>query len=506
VGMLAKIRRMYLREKLSIREIARRTNLSRNTIRQWLRQPKMTAPKYPERTATSIVDPYVDRLRQWVQTDSHRAKRDRRTAKVMFEAIQAQGYAGSYTRVAIRVRKLQQEISAAPVRSAFVPLTFPHGEAFQFDWSCEYAWIGGLRRRLEVAHCKLASSRAFWLVAYFTQSHEMLFDAHARSFAAFGGVPRRGIYDNMKTAVDRVHKGKERTVNARFETMCGHYLFEPDFCNRASGWEKGIVEKNVQDRRRQIWNAATDLRWASLAELNIWLGQRCEAAWDSMAHPEWAAMTVAEVLQDERLQLMPMPKPFDGYVEQPVRVSATSLINFQRNRYSVPTPYAHRVVSLHIYPESLALVADGEEIARHVRRFERHLTVYDWQHYIALIGQKPGALRNGAPFMTMPETLQSLQRHLLKHPGGDRVMAQVLSAVPLHGLDAVLVAVELALESGRPSGEHVLNVLGRLKGVAQPECVQENVLSIPLTLREEPKANVARYEQLRANREASHVA
>jgi hypothetical protein len=106
----------------------------------------------------------------------------------------------------------------------------------------------------------------------------------------------------------------------------------------------------------------------------------------------------------------------------------------------------------------------------------------------------------------MPETLQSLQRHLLKHPGGDRVMAQVLSAVPLHGLDAVLVAVELALESGRPSGEHVLNVLGRLKGAAQAERVPENVLSIPLTLREEPQANVARYEQLRTNREASHVA
>lgn len=252
MGMLAKIRQMHLREKLSIREIARHTNLSRNTIRQWLRQPEMTEPKYPERTTTSIVDPYVEHLRQWVQTGCHRAKRDRRTAKVMFEGIRAQGYAGSYTRVAIRVRKLQQEISDAPTRSAFVPLTFPYGEAFQFDWSCEYAWIGGLRRRLEVAHCKLASSRPFWVMAYFTQSHEMLFDAHARAFAAFGGVLRRSIYGNMKTAVDRVHKGKERTVNARFEAMCGHYLFEPDFCNRASGWEKCIVEKNVQDRRRQI--------------------------------------------------------------------------------------------------------------------------------------------------------------------------------------------------------------------------------------------------------------
>ena len=173
MSMLAKVRRMHIREKLSIREIARRTNLSRNTVKQWLKQPEMREPKFPPRQVSSVVDPYGDQLRSWLQTDSHRPKRDRRTAKVMFELIKAQGYSGSYTRVSTRVRKLRQELGDTPQRAAFVPLTFSHGEAFQFDWSCEYAWIGGLRQRLEVAHCKLASSRAFWLVAYPTQSHEM---------------------------------------------------------------------------------------------------------------------------------------------------------------------------------------------------------------------------------------------------------------------------------------------------------------------------------------------
>ena len=244
MGMFTKIRRMHFREKLSIREIERRTNLSRNTIRKWLREPAMTKPRYPEREGKSVVDAYTDQIRTWIQTDSHRAKRDRRTARVMFQAIQAQAYSGGYGRVCALVRRLQQELDEAPSRKAFVPLAFAHGEAFQFDWSYEYAWIGDLRRHLEVAHCKLASSRAFWLVAYPLQSHEMLFDAHTRSFAAFGGIPRWGIYDNMKTAVDKVGKSKERNVNARLEAMCGHYLFEPEFCNRAAGWEKGIVEKN----------------------------------------------------------------------------------------------------------------------------------------------------------------------------------------------------------------------------------------------------------------------
>jgi hypothetical protein len=105
----------------------------------------------------------------------------------------------------------------------------------------------------------------------------MLFDAHTRSFAALGGVPRRGIYDNMKTAVDKVNKGKGRIVNARFAVMCAHYLFDADFCNVASGWEKGVVEKNVQDSRRRIWLDAQSRKFGSFAELNAWLGERCRS-------------------------------------------------------------------------------------------------------------------------------------------------------------------------------------------------------------------------------------
>ena len=181
---------------------------------------------------------------------------------------------------------------AAPSRKAFIPLRFAPGEAFQFDWSCKYAVIAGLRCRLEVAHIKLAHSRAFLVVAYPMQTHEMLFDAHARGFTAFGGVPRRGIYDNMKTAVDKVGRGKERTVNARFQAMSGHYLFEPEFCNRAAGWEKGIVEKNVQDRRRQLWAHANVRHWSSLDALNDWLASECWGAWADMRHPEYPDLTL----------------------------------------------------------------------------------------------------------------------------------------------------------------------------------------------------------------------
>ena len=195
-----------------------------------------------------------------------------------------------------------------------------------------------------------------------------------------------------------------------------------------------------------------------------------------------------------------MPQAFDGYIEQLVRVSATALVYLLRNRYSVPTEYAHRIVSLRAYPEEVVIVADSQVIARHARRFDRYQTIYDWQHYISVVARKPGALRNGAPFAEMPLPFQRLQRQLLRQDGGDRIMALVLAAVPEHGVEAVQVAVELALEAGRPSADHVLNVLARLRAPGRlPEPAATS-----LALQEEPRADVQRYDTL-LSEENRHV-
>jgi transposase len=158
---------------------------------------------------------------------------------------------------------------------------------------------------------KRCASRAFWLVAYPSQGHEMLFDAHTQCFTGLGVIAGRGIYDNMKTAVDRTpRKDRGRIVNARFAAMAAHYLFEPDFCNVASGWEKGRVEKGVQDARRWIWQEAEHEDFDSFAALNAWLATRCLAAWDA-PHPELAGRTIRDAWTQERAELMPMPTPWD---------------------------------------------------------------------------------------------------------------------------------------------------------------------------------------------------
>ena len=328
---------------------------------------------------------------------------------------------------------------------------------------------------------------------YPSQGHEMLFDAHTRSFAALGGIARRGIYDNMKTAVDKVKKGKGHVVNERFAVMCAHYLFDPDFCNVASGWEKGVVEKNVQDSRRRIWIDAREQRFGSFAELNAWLGNRCRELWDELRHPEHSQFSIAEMLEHEQGSLMPMPEPFDGYVEKPSRVSSTCLVAVARNRYSVPCELAGQMVSTRLYPGKVQIVAGDAVVASHERVSDAGHTHYDWQHYIPLLQRKPGALRNGAPFADLPAPLQQLRRALLRESGGDRVMAQVLAIVPNAGLDAVLVAVELALESApRVSVEHVRNVLSRLTENPKPP----NVATL-LAVTTPPIADPARYDHLR---------
>ncbi len=255
--LLSVIRRWHHRDQIPIREIERRTGLSRNTIRKYLRSNAVEVRfKVPERP--SRLDPFADKLSGWLRVEAGKGRKQRRTARQIHADLVTLGYDGSYARVIAFVRRWHrgQEVAQRSTgRGVFVPLVFQPGEAFQFDWSEDWAVIGGKRVKLQAAHTKLSHSRAFAIRAYPLQTHEMLFDALAEAFRVLGGVPRRGIFDNMRTAVDRVGTGKVRQVNARFAAMASHYLFEATFCSPASGWEKGQVEKNVQDARRQIWQA-----------------------------------------------------------------------------------------------------------------------------------------------------------------------------------------------------------------------------------------------------------
>jgi len=493
VETIGKIRRWRRIENLSISDIARRLGASRNTIKKYLKS-EVTRPRYKQREKRyPVMGPWVSRLALLLAQDYSKPTRERRTGKRLFDALAEEGYRGSYLTVQRFVRAWKDEQSRNP-GGVFIPLVFAPGEAYQFDWSYEVVDLGGRATQVKVAHLRLCHSRVFLAVAYLREAQEMVFDAHWRAFASWGGVPKRGIYDNMKTAIDLIFTGKERQYNRRFLQMASHYLIEPVACTAAAGWEKGQVENQVGHVRETLFTPR--LRCKDLAELNALLARKCVEIAKRIRHPEQTEKTRWEVFEEaERPALMALPAPFDGFTEREVRVSSTSLIHYERNRYSVDCHCVGKTVSVRAYADRIVMVAAGQIVAEHARSFDRERTFFDPWHYVSALEKKPGALRNGAPFKdwNLPAPIVELRGKLLKKLGGDRQFVMVLNAIRTDGLEAVTVACELALEANAVSGDYVLNALNRFKPQPTPPKVETPE---GLRLKEEPKADMARYDRL----------
>lgn len=487
---IGKIRRRHLVGGESISAIARSINLSRNTVKKYLnavddpvyRRALQPRPK---------LGPFSGMLDQWLVHDAALPRAQRRTAQRLFECLQAEGYPGAYDSVQRHVKAWKGSSRRPAVTQAFVPLSFAPGEVGQFDWSHEHVILGGVPQTIKLAHFRLAHCRAMFVVAYPRETQEMVMDAHDRAFAFFGGVPRKMVYDNLKAVVDAVFSGKERQFNRRFLALANHYLFEPVACTPASGWEKGQVENQVGNIRE--WLFTPTPRFADFTELNAWLERRCRELAER-THPDKQG-TIAEAWTAERAALRPVSMPFEGYVEQPLRVSGTCLVTVDRNRYSVPADWAGKVVSVRISATHVRMVAEGQPIAEHARLFGRdQLACQPW-HYVPILETKPGALRHGQPFVAwaLPPAIEVVRDALLKQPRGDRAFADLLLAARACGLEALEVACQLALEHGRPNASVVLNELRRLTEPARAPSID-----VPgaLILRHEPAANCGRYDSL----------
>ena len=493
VETIAKIRRYYFSEGKKIKEICRELRLSRNTVRKVIRSGATAHSYTRENQSFPKLGPYLERLNDLLKENQKRPKKRRLKSRGLYEVLAGEGYEGGYDSVRRYAKKWLSEHSGE-AGQAYIPLDFPPGDAYQFDWSHEDVILGGVAQRVKVAHMRLCHSRKFFVVAYPRESLEMVFDSHDRAFSFFGGVCRRGIYDNMSTAVDRVLRGKEREFNKRFMQMCSHYLVEPVACTPASGWEKGQVEKQVQDIRN--WLFVPRPRFADFEELNAWLADRCQALSETRPHPTENGRTIEEVFQQEKALLVGVGSRFDGYVESECRVSITSLVRYDRNHYSVDSRFAAKTVTVRVTAERIRVFGNGEMIADHQRQFGRDKTIYDPWHYLEALRRKPGALRNGAPFQDwdLPPCLQQIQKQLLQHLGGDRVFVDILCAANQHGLEIAEDACRVALAQGTTQGEVILNLIAR---AANPSPVEPVTIPERFQLREEPIADCGRYDFLR---------
>jgi transposase len=492
VETIAKVRRDHIVDKKPIKAIARDRGLSRNTVRKVLRSGETSFAYEREDQPYPKLGPYLDELERLLAENEKRSRRERVTLLRLSEDLGRSGYSGGYD----AVRRYAQRWRAALASGgsdAFIPLSFSPGEAYQFDWSHEIVVLGGVTITLKVAHVRLCHSRMMFVRAYPRETQEMVFDAHERAFLFFGGACTRGIYDNMKTAVDGIFTGKERRFNRRFEQMCSHYLVEPVACTPGAGWEKGQVENQVGTVRKRFF--APRLHFATLEELNNWLQAACVDYAKAMAHPEFKERKVWDVYSEEKAALVPWVGPFDGFAETTATASKTCLVRFDRNRYSVKAKAANRPVSLRTYAGRVEIRLDGEIVANHARVFNRDQVVYDPWHYLPVLARKPGALRNGAPFKNweLPPALARVRRRLVGSDDADRQFVAILAAVMDDGLEAVEAACTKALNDGPCGQDVVLNILARQREEDQPP-----PLDVPsaLTLSIEPAADCARYDRL----------
>ena len=292
VETIRKIRCAYHRDRKSIRQIAREFKLSRNTVKKVIRS-EATEFTYNRKKAQPLpkLAPYQELLSEYLSADATKPPREHRTAIVLYEELQRQGFEGGYDSVRRYVQKWRNNEEGRKV-TAYIPQSFDPGEAFQFDWSYEQVELGGAVVTVKVAHFRLCYSRMSFCIAYARESLEMVLDAHVRAFEFFGGSCRKGIYDNLKTVVTKVLMGKERTFNRRFQNLASHYLFEPIACTPAAGWEKGQVESQVKFMRHRLF--VPRLKFADIEELNQWLWDRCRTMAAGHIHPEFKDGTVAE--------------------------------------------------------------------------------------------------------------------------------------------------------------------------------------------------------------------
>ena len=357
--------------------------------------------------------------------------------------------------------------------------------------------MSGVTVTVKVAHVRLCHSRMMFCRAYPRETQEMVFDAHERAFAFFRGACTRGIYDNMKTAVETIFIGKDRQYNRRFLQMCSHHLVDPVACTPASGWEKGQVENQVGLVRERFFTPR--LRVKTYDELNAWLTDKCVAYAKVHPHPERPDQTVWDVFEEERPNLVPYRGRFDGFHALPASVSKTCLVRFDNNKYSVNASAVGRPVDIHAYADRIVVRQDGRVVAEHARRHGRGETIYDPWHYVPVLARKPGALRNGAPFKdwVLPAALERVRRKLAGSDDGDRQMVAILATVLTDGLPAVEAACAQAMSEGVHSSDVVINILTRQR---DPGPAATILAPDALRLRHAPVADCARYDQLRSTR------
>ena len=435
------IRRRVLVDGVSKRQILRETGMHWTTLEKILRHSDPPGYHADTPRAKPKLGPYLDRIAQILGEDKHAPRKQRHTAKRIYQRLCDEGYRGGYTVVKEAVRDLRLK-----GREVFVPLVHRPGEA-QVDFGEAVVKLAGQLRKAAFLVMALPHSDAFFIRAYDRECTETFWDGHVRAFDFFG-VPRRITYDNSRVMVSKIIGPRQRELTKGFLQLESHYLFDHHFCRVERPNEKGIVEGTVKFARLNFLVPVPQVR--DLDELNAHLLGRCREDLDRRLRGHAATKRV--LLEEDRAAFLPLPAAlFDACRKESTTASSLSLVRFDDNDYSVPVRYAHHPIVVRAYADRVVLCHQGLEVAAHPRRWGREGVSYDPVHYLALLERKPGAFDFARPLegWELPGCFEVLRRRLEAERDGEgtRESIRVLLLLERHPLERLAAAVEAGLRS-----------------------------------------------------------
>ena len=434
-----KIRLEILRKENSKRGVMRREGIHWNTLKKITTYSEPPGYRLKRPRSKPKIGPYLDQIAQIIESDKSLPKKQRHTAKRIYERIRELGYQGKYTQVREAVREIRRVN-----REVFMPLIHRPGEA-QVDFGYALANISGVLRKVAFFVMVLPYSDAFFVMAFERECTESYWEGHARAFEFFGGVPKRISYDNSKVLVSKIIGTYERKLTDGFLKLQSHYLFREHFCRVARPNEKGVVEGVVKYTRLNFLVPVPQAR--DLDTLNHMLVGKCSD--DLRRRLRGKSMTKAGLLSEECSAFLPLPpSAFDACRKQPTRASSLSLVRFDDNDYSVPVDYAHHEILIKGYVNRVVLCHQEKVVAEHRRSWDKESVFFDYRHYLPLLARKPGSFDHARPFadLSLPECFDILRCRLVaeeeKKGDGIREFIKVLRLLEDYSMPMLRQAVQ----------------------------------------------------------------
>jgi transposase len=448
------------RQHLTVAQTARALALDPRTVAKWARVEQFRARQGASRG--SKLDAYKGQIVRWLDAHPY-------SAQQIYQRLQEAGYQGGRTVVKDYVQRIR--LRRPP---AFLKLHFEPAEAAQVDWG-EYGTIavGSTRRRLSFFLMVLCHSRRMYLEFTVSQTMEFFLACHENAFAAFGGVVRRVMVDNLKSAVLRRLVGSAPVFNPKYLDFSRHWGFEITPCNVRAGWEKGRVENGVGYVKK---NLLAGLELADFAAL-----QPAGALWvDTVANVRMHETThrrPIEHFEEERAHLGPLnPAGFDLARVCAVRATTQFRVPLDSNHYSVPARYAGQHLTLKAYADRVCIYDREQLIARHPRSMDRNKDIEYPDHAQQLLTQRKSAREQRllVQFLALSPRAQAYREGLEAKRVNARVhMRKILALAEMHDREAIVRAIDDGLELQAFSAEYIANILAARRRIGpEPAALQ----------------------------------